>query len=248
MESYSEIRQAIAQNEMEHARDLLRDVLKAQPDSAEVWYLAALAARNPAQRRAFLEKAVELDPLYAPAANALHRMNTPQTFEATSPDESRKQQPSTYSSMPTVTDQSIAGRRLAAGVIDAVMIGVLQFMAFFLLTLLLVPATVNSMDEMNSAAMSQGALVMFFLLMIPATYYPLCMTRMNGQTVGKRILKLRVIKRDGSALNGWDAFLRCYVGYLLSAAGLGAGFLWMLVDARQQGWHDMVADTVVIEG
>jgi uncharacterized RDD family membrane protein YckC len=71
---------------------------------------------------------------------------------------------------------------------------------------------------------------------------------MNGQTVGKRILKLRVIKRDGSTLNGWDAFLRCYVGYLLSAAGLGAGFLWMLVDARQQGWHDMVADTLVIEG
>lgn len=242
MEAYREIRQAIAQNKMEHARDLLRDVLKAEPESAEVWYLAALAARNDAQKRAFLEKSVELDPLYAPAANALHRLDSPAEFDLL-PD------PPALKKTAIPAAENIAGRRLAAAVVDAIVIGVLQFMAFFMLTLFLNPVAVApSTTMMDTAAMNQGALVMFVLLAIPAAYYTLSLSRMNGQTIGKRLLNLRVVKREGGTLTAWDAFLRCYIGYLLSAAALGMGFLWMLTDAQQQGWHDMVADTLVISG
>lgn len=228
MQSYSEIRQAIATQDFERARDLLRDAIKAEPESAEVWYLAAQAARNAVQKHAFLEKSLELDPSFAPAQDALLDLDAPQPA-------------------PLVAASAPFSRRLAAWVIDAVIIGILQFFGFLLLTIFLDPVPVESFDMLSPAAMDQGALAMFVLLLVPVIYYTLSLPTMHGQTPGKRMLGLRVIKRDGSPFTVWDAFLRCYVGYMFSAAALGIGFLWVLNDPRQQGWHDMVADTLVVQ-
>ena len=35
-------------------------------------------------------------------------------------------------------------------------------------------------------------------------------------------------------------------GYLVCVLSLGLGFLWVLVDSRRQGWHDKLANTVVV--
>lgn len=37
-----------------------------------------------------------------------------------------------------------------------------------------------------------------------------------------------------------------YVGYYVSSIPLFAGILWVAFDARKQGWHDKMANTVVI--
>lgn len=37
-----------------------------------------------------------------------------------------------------------------------------------------------------------------------------------------------------------------YLGYFVSTAGLGLGFLWVAFDKRKQGWHDKIAGTVVV--
>ena len=37
-----------------------------------------------------------------------------------------------------------------------------------------------------------------------------------------------------------------YVGYYLSAIVVGLGFIWVAFDARKQGWHDKIANTVVV--
>lgn len=39
-----------------------------------------------------------------------------------------------------------------------------------------------------------------------------------------------------------------YVGYFISSAAFGLGFLWIAFDKRKQGWHDKLAGTVVILG
>jgi uncharacterized RDD family membrane protein YckC len=41
------------------------------------------------------------------------------------------------------------------------------------------------------------------------------------------------------------AFLR-WVGYIISAAGICLGFIWIIFDRKKQGWHDKIAGTVVI--
>ena len=68
----------------------------------------------------------------------------------------------------------------------------------------------------------------------------------HGQTVGNRIMKLRVIKTDGSELTLTDTFLR-YVGLILSFLCLFIGVIWVAFEANKQGWHDKIANTYVVK-
>ncbi len=75
----SEIRTAIDSFDMEHARKLLREAIKKNP-SAEIYYLASLAALNEQQKISFLEKAIELDPFHKEANDELGKnKSTPPT-------------------------------------------------------------------------------------------------------------------------------------------------------------------------
>lgn len=65
------------------------------------------------------------------------------------------------------------------------------------------------------------------------------------RTPGKALLGLRVVRPDGDKLTFWRAVRRA-VGYILSALPLFLGYLWVLVDDRRRGWHDKLADTVVV--
>jgi uncharacterized RDD family membrane protein YckC len=66
-----------------------------------------------------------------------------------------------------------------------------------------------------------------------------------GQTPGKALMGLRVVKMDGSKVHVFRALIR-YGGYFLSAIPLFFGFFWILVDDRRQGWHDKLARTYVV--
>ncbi len=65
------------------------------------------------------------------------------------------------------------------------------------------------------------------------------------RTIGQAALGLRVRRSDGRPLTFGPA-IRRVIGYYLSILPLFLGFLWVLVDDRRQGWHDKIADTVVI--
>jgi len=65
-----------------------------------------------------------------------------------------------------------------------------------------------------------------------------------GQTPGKMILGIRVISVDGGPVSFWQS-IRRFVGYLISFI-LYLGYLWILVDDRRQGWHDKIANTLVV--
>jgi uncharacterized RDD family membrane protein YckC len=67
----------------------------------------------------------------------------------------------------------------------------------------------------------------------------------SGQTVGHKIMGLRVIRTDGGVLTPTNAIMR-YLGELLSGAAFGIGFIWVAFDANKQGWHDKLAGTYVI--
>lgn len=81
---------------------------------------------------------------------------------------------------------------------------------------------------------------------IGLVYYWFFLTRNNGQTPGKALMKIRVIKVDGSPISDSDAVLR-YVGYIVNSLCIGIGWLWALLDANQQGWHDKLAKTYVVK-
>jgi uncharacterized RDD family membrane protein YckC len=67
----------------------------------------------------------------------------------------------------------------------------------------------------------------------------------TGQTPGKAVMGVRVVRLDGKPMGFWTA-VRRVVGYGLSLATVGIGFLVILADDRRQGWHDKIAGTCVI--
>ncbi len=54
-----------------------------------------------------------------------------------------------------------------------------------------------------------------------------------------------MLRSNGEKLSFWRAVRRA-VGYALAALPLFLGFFWILMDDRRQGWHDKLADTVVV--
>jgi uncharacterized RDD family membrane protein YckC len=67
----------------------------------------------------------------------------------------------------------------------------------------------------------------------------------GGQTPGKRLLGIRVLRLDGKPISWWISFER-FGGY---AAGLLTGllgFFQILWDRNRQGVHDKLAETVVV--
>ena len=67
----------------------------------------------------------------------------------------------------------------------------------------------------------------------------------GGQTLGMRLLGLRVVRADGSAIDYGAAVIR-WIGIVISAAVVLLGLLWVALDPRKQGWHDKMASTFVV--
>lgn len=66
-------------------------------------------------------------------------------------------------------------------------------------------------------------------------------------TPGHRLLKLKILDADtGKNLSIGKAVIR-YIGYIISALVLCIGFVWVVFDARKQGWHDKMANSVVVK-
>jgi uncharacterized RDD family membrane protein YckC len=65
-----------------------------------------------------------------------------------------------------------------------------------------------------------------------------------GQTIGKMIFGLRVVRTDGQPLSFSRALARA-LGYVLSAIPFFLGFLWVALSSGKRAWHDSLTDTMV---
>jgi ferric-dicitrate binding protein FerR (iron transport regulator) len=74
-DTYYDVEAAIRTGHLGYARERLRDLLPNNPD-AHAWYLAALVAPTPEQRRQRLEKALRLDPDHHHARQELAQLLT----------------------------------------------------------------------------------------------------------------------------------------------------------------------------
>lgn len=68
----------------------------------------------------------------------------------------------------------------------------------------------------------------------------------SGQSAGMRIIGIQIIYNNGKPFTVKGALIRHLIGYPLSMLAGFLGFLWVLWDPRQQGWHDKLAKTIVV--
>ena len=121
----------------------------------------------------------------------------------------------------------------------------------------------SKMEEMqaklaagNDPQLALQALETYFHAMGPALlaqtvlgwlYFALCESSAWQATPGKRVLGLRVTDLEGRRL-GFARATGRYFGKLLSAFFLCIGFLMVAWTQRKQGLHDLLAQTLVLNG
>ena len=85
----------------------------------------------------------------------------------------------------------------------------------------------------------------FFIFIINIAYYTYFHGN-TGQTPGKMICKLKVVRVNGEPLGYGKAFLR-WIGYIVSWVVFALGFLWVIFDRQKQAWHDKIAGSYVLK-
>ncbi|MCL6294326.1 RDD family protein [Jejuia spongiicola] len=126
-----------------------------------------------------------------------------------------------------------AGERLLAFIIDtAIKIG-------YLLVLNWTFGAFENMDEWSQIAINT-------VLSFPVMFYTLVLeSLLEGQTIGKRALKIRVVKIDGYQASLADYVVRWFFR-IVDVYIFGLGFFVIMFSKKQQRLGDMVAGTAVI--
>ena len=156
-------------------------------------------------------------------------------------------------SRPTVVYASW-GRRALASLADGLV-------AFGFLVVVSIPLGIVSyawLDEQTLRAVIDYVSVAFLLAFL-MLYFPLTMRRQgehNGQTWGKQLCGIRVMREDGEPVDARlaiqrEVLLKYLVFWVLSAFLLfiptTANSLWPVWDDRNQALHDKIARTFVVK-
>ena len=80
-----------------------------------------------------------------------------------------------------------------------------------------------------------------------AVFYNVYLLSQYETTIGKKMLKLKVVTTSYKKISLQQAFLRETVGKFVSKLILNLGYLWILIDGERQGWHDKIAKTYVVK-
>ena len=121
----------------------------------------------------------------------------------------------------TTDDRASFGTRFVAALIDGVLLGVAQ-------------------------AVLNAAGVQFVGLVASLAYFTYLEGGETGQTLGKRVMSIRVVDAQTGGAIGYSRGAIRWVSRFLSALPLGLGYLWMLWDPNKQTWHDKLAVCVVV--
>jgi uncharacterized RDD family membrane protein YckC len=97
---------------------------------------------------------------------------------------------------------------------------------------------------LNSEISNAGWLIAILLTLTNFIILPL----LTGQSIGKMLTGLKVVKTDGSEPTLKNLLIRHLIGYPLMFLTLGFGFLISVFNQKGRALHDYLAQTVVIYG
>lgn len=149
-------------------------------------------------------------------------------------------------------------KRVAAYVLDAIVLYIPQMLiekAFGgdAAKAVLQQATLDAVgnpDAMMAANMHYYSTMwpaMLLILVLGVLYFAVCESSAWQGTLGKLALGIRVTDLQGRRISFSRALGR-YFAKILSAIILGIGFLMVAWTQRKQGLHDMICDTLVLNG
>lgn len=146
------------------------------------------------------------------------------------------------------------GKRFGAGLIDSVPVAFITIIFFGQVVsgiMSLIQDAMNSLSEYGSYYSNQPYVTggvsypsVLMLIFLGAELYFFS----RSQTIGKAILGLRVVDaRTGRPVGFAKMLLREIIVKKASSSVLWLGYIWILIDKYNRGWHDKILDTYVID-
>jgi uncharacterized RDD family membrane protein YckC len=97
---------------------------------------------------------------------------------------------------------------------------------------------------LNSEVSNTGWLIFILLILTNFVILPL----FSGQTIGKILTGLKIVKTDGNAASFSRLLVRHLIGYPITVLTFGLGFLFSVINISGRALHDFLAGTVVVYG
>lgn len=132
---------------------------------------------------------------------------------------------------------AVIGKRFVARLIDAIVLTIIS-VALGMATGI---GASQAGDALGGYSESSGA----FQLVLSLGYSWYFLTRREGQTPGKRLMNVRVVRSDGQPPGDGDAIVRELMAWVSGIVFL-LGYIWALFDRRNQTWHDKAVGTLVV--
>ena len=133
--------------------------------------------------------------------------------------------------------------------IEYVLAGIGDRILAYLIDLLIIVAYATVLGLLFASVSVEPSLTIVILLALPAfMYHLLCETLLDGQSVGKRQMKIKVVKLDGSS-PGLGAYLMRWILRLIDMNIFGGGIavLCIAITTRDQRLGDLAAGTTVVK-
>jgi uncharacterized RDD family membrane protein YckC len=102
--------------------------------------------------------------------------------------------------------------------------------------------------DIEAKNMSENKILIFktFLGFVPTIYFVLTTYFTNGQSIGKKILGIKIISIYHHRIGLWHCIERS-LGYVASTLELGIGFFQVFWNPNRMTLHDRIAETMVIK-
>lgn len=114
---------------------------------------------------------------------------------------------------------------------------IIAYDAFAVIALMMAMTAVSLLTPLADQAVLKDPIPTALLLLVWFFYLAWCW-RHGGLTLGMRAWRARLVFEDGRA-PGWGRCMLRWVLSLVSAAALGAGYLWALFNPERRTWHDL---------
>ena len=134
--------------------------------------------------------------------------------------------------------------RFFAFTIDAAILGCCSTVLIYLTVLLLLGILPLDLAVIVRTLGLSLFVFLFIPIVLPMAYFSI-FHAISGRTIGKIIMGIQVVASTDGLLTPGAAFLR-WVGYLVSAIPVAAGFFWSVLDREHDAWHDKLAGSHVI--
>jgi uncharacterized RDD family membrane protein YckC len=136
------------------------------------------------------------------------------------------------------------GGRLAAAIIDGILVGIVNGAITFMLVFLVAASKAGQPGEAAVAGMQ--FLSNIIGLVIGVSYFAGMESSANQATLGKMALGLKVVDLHGRRISFGRAVGR-YFAKLLSFITCLIGYIMIFFTEKRQGLHDMIAGTLVVK-